>query len=283
MDNGSSDGTRELVERFKQDHGKHIRYMCESRHGLHWARHSGARAARGEILAYTDDDAVVSVGWLNRLLPVYQDPQIGAAGGPIMVQWRTPPPSWVPSLGSFGHLDYGRDFLKLSWPQTINGGNFSVRKDTLFEVGGFNPDTSVQDRLVGDGEVGLCRKLYAAGWKIAYVPNATVYHIQDGELITLSTMKHRYAQIGRFRSYTNYQARRQSRLQLLWNVTKTICIAARWKFRALWHVPKKDRAYYTREVNATAAMASTEYYLRLLVSKQFRQVVLREDWINDGY
>ena len=281
VDNGSTDGTSELVERLNEDGGKPIRYVYEAQPGLHWARHAGARAAQGDILAFTDDDAVVTSGWLAALSTAYDDPQVGAAGGPIHVRWRTSPPSWVPPLGTFGHLDYGPDYRELSWPRTINGGNFSVRKQALFEVGGFNPDTSVEDRLVGDGETGLCRKLYAAGWKIAYVPDALVYHIQDGAKITLSTMRHRYAQQARFRAYAGYKAQRQSTARLLRRTGRMLLQAADRKLRALKYWPAKDLAYYQHEVNAAAALASAEYYLRLAFSKRFRQVVLREDWIHD--
>src|SRR5262249_38101966 len=163
--------------------GKPIRYVYEKRPGLHWARHTGARAAQGTILAYTDDDAEATPNWLTGLAAAYEDPRIGAAGGPIQGRWRTPPPARAPPPRAFGQLDYGPDYQELSWPRTIYGGNFSVRKEALFAVGGFNPDTSVEDRLVGDGECGLCRKLYAAGWKIAYVPDALIYHVQEGAAI----------------------------------------------------------------------------------------------------
>jgi len=280
VDNGSTDGTRELVERLNQDGGKPIRYVYEARPGLHWARHAGTRAAQGEVLAFTDDDAVVTPGWLNGLVSAYDDPQVGAAGGPIHVRWRSQPPDWVAPLGTFGHLDYGPDYQELSWPNGINGGNFSVRKQALFQVGGFNPDTSVEDRLVGDGEVGLCRKLYSAGWKIAYVPHAVVYHVQDGATITLSTMRHRYAQQARFLAYADYKAHK-SIIRLLWRTGYILLRAAVRKLLALKHWPAKDQAYYRHEVNAAAALASAEYYLRLAFSKRFRQVVLREDWINE--
>lgn len=281
LDNGSTDGTRDLVERLNQDGGKPIRYVYESRRGLHWARHAGAEAAQGQILAYTDDDAVVTPKWLAELANAYQNPKLGAAGGPIHVRWRTPPPEWVLPLGTFGHLDYGPDYQELTWPQTINGGNFSVRKQALFEVGGFNPDTSVEDRLVGDGEVGLCRKLYAAGWKIVYVPYALVYHVQDGATITLSQMRHRYAQQARFHAYADYKAHRQPTVSLLCRASHILIWAVIRKVWALKHWPSKDPAYYRHEVKAAATLASAEYYLRLAFSEHFRQIVLREDWLNE--
>jgi cellulose synthase/poly-beta-1,6-N-acetylglucosamine synthase-like glycosyltransferase len=281
VDNGSTDGTAQLVKQLNHGVGKPIRYVYEARPGLHWARHAGARAARGDVLAFTDDDAVATPGWLVGLAAAYDDPHVGAAGGPIYVRWRTPPPAWVPPLGTFGHLDYGVEYQEPSWPRMINGGNFSVRKRALFEVGGFNPDTSVEDRLVGDGERGLCRKLYSAGWKIVYVPHALVYHVQDGATITLAKMRHRYAQQARFLAYADYKAKRQSTARLIRRTGRMLLWAADRKLRALKHWPAKDMTYYQHEVNTAAALASAEYYLHLAFSQRFRQIVLREDWINE--
>src|SRR5262245_32502899 len=91
VDNGSSDSTGPVVEHLNGRTGKSIRYIWEPRRGLHWARHAGVRAAEGEVLAFTDDDAVATPGWLGSLIKAYADPRVGAAGGPIQVRWKTPP------------------------------------------------------------------------------------------------------------------------------------------------------------------------------------------------
>ena len=281
VDNASTDDTRELVERLNQDGGKPIRYMYEPRPGLHWARHAGARAAQGEILAYTDDDGAPTPGWVAALAQAFAETDCAAVGGPVHVCWLSEPPWWATKLYGFAHLDYGSERLELKWPHTIYGPSFAVRKSFLFEVGGFNPDTSVLDRLVGDGEVGLCRKIYAAGGKIVYEPGALVYHQQDGMRLTLANMRHRLAQQARFCAYADYKAHHQSTVRLLRRTGRMLLWAADRKLQALKHWPAKELAYYQHEVNAAAALASAEYYLRLAFSERFRQIVLREDWIND--
>ena len=281
VDNGSTDGTRELVECLNQDGDKPIRYVYESRPGLHWARHAGARAAQGEILAYTDDDGAPTPGWVAALAQAFAETDCAAAGGPVHVRWLSEPPWWATQLYSFAYLDYGSERLDLTWPRTIYGPNFAVRKSALFEVGGFNPDTSVLDRLVGDGETGLCRKIYAVGGKIIYEPGALVYHQQEGAFLTLPNMRHRLAQRARFLAYADYKAQHPSTVQLLRRVASKLRQAADRKLWALRHWLAKDLAYYQHEVNTAAALASAEYYLRLAFSDHFRQMVLREDWIND--
>lgn len=281
VDNGSTDDTREVVERLSQERSKPIRYVYQPRRGLHWARHAGAAAARSEILAYTDDDGAPTSGWVAALAQAFVETDCAAAGGPVHVRWLSEPPWWATKVYTFAHIDYGPERLELTPPRATYGPSFAVRKSVLYDVGGFNPDTSVLDRLVGDGEVGLCRKIYAAGGKIVYEPGAIVYHQQDGASLTLSNMRHRLAQQGRFTAYADYKARRQSTIQLLECAGLMLLRATVHKLRGIQHWPVKDLAFYRHEVNSAAALASVGYYLRLTFSKRFRQIVLREDWINE--
>ncbi|MBM4201407.1 MAG: glycosyltransferase family 2 protein, partial [Gammaproteobacteria bacterium] len=70
VDNAPSDtGTAELVK------GRYpgVRYVCEPRPGLDWARNRAILEARGEILAYTDDDVVVDPLWVKSLAQVFAE------------------------------------------------------------------------------------------------------------------------------------------------------------------------------------------------------------------
>jgi GT2 family glycosyltransferase len=64
--------------------GLPVRYVYEPRVGIATAKNTGIRAASGEILAFTDDDAVVDPQWLGRIERAFnRDPQIGIVGGAI--------------------------------------------------------------------------------------------------------------------------------------------------------------------------------------------------------
>ena len=93
VDNGSTDKTAQLVQELNRDGGKPIRYVHESRPGLHWARHAGPKRPRAKFTAYTDDDAVVTPVWLHGLKSAYRRIACRAAGGPIHVRWRSQPPA----------------------------------------------------------------------------------------------------------------------------------------------------------------------------------------------
>ena len=159
MDNASTDDIPAVVEEVNRSSSRTVRYIRESLLGLHYARHAGARAARAPILAFTDDDAVCSPDWLRQLLAAFDNPRVGCVGGKILPRWEVNPPRWILRYpGALGLLDRGDAFRELAWPEDIYGGNFSVRREVLFSLGGSNPET-FGPRWLGDGETGLLRIL----------------------------------------------------------------------------------------------------------------------------
>src|ERR1041384_8686802 len=67
VDNNSKDATREVVKEFCRRAPDRARHLFESQQGLSNARNAGIREARGEILAFTDDDVTVRPHWLPSL------------------------------------------------------------------------------------------------------------------------------------------------------------------------------------------------------------------------
>jgi glucosyl-dolichyl phosphate glucuronosyltransferase len=64
--------------------------------GLSGARNSGLHTARGEVIAFLDDDAMAAPDWLERLAAAYSDPNTLGVGGEIVPAWRGPRPDWFP-------------------------------------------------------------------------------------------------------------------------------------------------------------------------------------------
>jgi hypothetical protein len=83
VDNNSSSYARRAIEKFEANYP--IRYLCCDRPGVAPARNMAARAAQGEIIAFIDDDACVTAGWLEHLERAFlRDPHIGLASGTIL-------------------------------------------------------------------------------------------------------------------------------------------------------------------------------------------------------
>jgi glycosyltransferase involved in cell wall biosynthesis len=132
--------------------------------------------ARGEILAFIDDDAFPSGDWLNRALARFEDPEIAAVGGPGL----TPPDSRFRERtgGAFYESYFGSAHLRArfrpvggvrpvdDWPAF----NFFVRREALAAVGGW------QSSFYGGEDTKLCLALRDAGFRIVYDPDVLVYH-----------------------------------------------------------------------------------------------------------
>ncbi|MGF1520707.1 MAG: glycosyltransferase family 2 protein [Leptolyngbyaceae cyanobacterium] len=181
VDNASTDTTRAVVEA-RLPHPR-LHYVYEATLGLSVARNAGAKAAQGQILAYLDDDAEASNGWLAALWHIYEtDQQVAIAGGKVTLIW--PPdrtaPNWLSNSmsGSLGAYDLGNEVVYITQPGlTPRGLNYSIRADFLESIGGFDPNLGrVGKNLLSNEELYMTEKALEMGFKVAYLPDALVAH-----------------------------------------------------------------------------------------------------------
>ena len=64
VDNNSADSPRQVVESYSQ-RDRRIRYVLETKQGVAYGRNAGIAVARGEYIAFCDDDVVVRPDWLR--------------------------------------------------------------------------------------------------------------------------------------------------------------------------------------------------------------------------
>ncbi len=181
VDNASTDGTAEIVKSRLDDSKVH--YVLESTLGLSVARNTGAEAAKGQILAYLDDDAEASVGWLAALAAVFEkEERVAIAGGKVTLIWppEAHPPKWLSDdlSNGLGAYDLGNKLIYIQNPAlTPRGLNYAVRKPFLEEVGGFDTHLGrVGTNLLSNEEQQMTRLALARDWKVAYVPEALAAH-----------------------------------------------------------------------------------------------------------
>jgi glycosyltransferase involved in cell wall biosynthesis len=181
VDNASTDQTRTVVES-RLPHPQ-LQYVYESTLGLSAARNAGAQVAQGEILAYLDDDAEASRGWLVELMEIYeQNPQVAIAGGRVTLIWpeNQTPPKWlsVNMTGNLGAYDLGDEITYITQPGlTPRGLNYSIKADFLDKIGGFDVNLGrVGKNLLSNEELYMTEKALQMGYQVAYLPKALVAH-----------------------------------------------------------------------------------------------------------
>lgn len=195
VDNASTDDTASAVNRIIGLRGAQIHYVYENRLGLSYARNAGIAAARGDIIAFMDDDAWAAPEWLAALLRTYQENLAACAvGGRTLLDWEVPRPDWLDDglLPYLGFIDWGNEVRQLEWPEYIAGENCSFKRQTLEELGWFS--TALGRRgaaLLAAEETELQLRLHRAGKAVFYQPAAVVYHAVSESRVTKSSLRKR--------------------------------------------------------------------------------------------
>ena len=170
----STDNSQDVIEAW----GSALRSARCPVANLSVSRNIGICMARGDIVAFIDDDAIPEPEWLAQLAAAYDGPLVGAAGGLVFDQTgysyqyeyatatRLANAEWR-SGASAGHLCFPRSF---EFPY-LQGTNASFRRSALLAVGGF--DEEIEYYL---DETELCCRLVDAGYLIRQLPHAYVHH-----------------------------------------------------------------------------------------------------------
>ncbi|MGW5617840.1 glycosyltransferase [Streptomyces sp. NPDC003877] len=187
VDNAPVTGeTRELIER---KYAERVRYVCEPVPGLAVAHNTGLAAARGEVVAFTDDDVVADPRWLTELTaPFAADPRLGCSTGLILpARLTTPAQVLLESHGGFAKGFTPRTYDPADppgdeplFPFTAgrfgSGANMAFRTEVLRAVGGFDPATGAGTAARGGDDLYGFVRVLAAGHRLRYTPYALVWH-----------------------------------------------------------------------------------------------------------
>jgi glucosyl-dolichyl phosphate glucuronosyltransferase len=183
VDNHSSDGTRDLVERLAHESGGCVRYLHEGRVGVSHGRNTGIQASSAPIIAFTDDDNVVDRRWIATVKMLMDEhPDVAAVGGKIVPEWKSTVPPWLDRKhwSPLAILDYGDERFHTSArdPRCLLTANLAFRRWVFDAIGLFSP----QFQRCQDHE--LLVRLWRAGLTALYAPELVVYAPVDPDRLT---------------------------------------------------------------------------------------------------
>lgn len=166
VDDASSDDSLQVAARFP------VKTISLKTHKqVSYCRNLAVQGAKGEILAFIDSDCVADPLWLQELIPVFGDPDVGAVGGMVDSYFEDKRLDRYEKVKSslqvatwFKRSDETERFFY------VPSCNLLIRRNLFLNLGGFREDLHVGE------DVDLCWRLQNHGEALEYRPVGMVYH-----------------------------------------------------------------------------------------------------------
>lgn len=170
ISDGATDGTAEAVRSHKTPYA--LRFVEQQNQGPSVARNNGARLATAPLLVYVDDDIEPVPAFLEEHVRAHTEDETLVLIGPQSGPRNEPMPHWIAWEHAMLQKQYA-NFISGVWetgPNNLYSGNFSVRREHLLAVGGFNEKFTRQE----DVELGF--RLAQRGLHFRFAPHADGIH-----------------------------------------------------------------------------------------------------------
>ena len=185
-----------VAEEFRRAQSDHFRHIEEPVPGKCRAQNKTIHQACGDVLAFFDDDVVVTPDWLLVAGCHFRETSDEAMQGTVLI----PPEcqdneAFLRAHHKFKTINFARYSRKLKNSKTLTGGNMAVRREVFSRSGYFNEDLGPGRSDISE-YVEFAGCLVRSGGVIGYEPEASVYHEVDWNRLTEEFFRARHRQQG---------------------------------------------------------------------------------------
>jgi GT2 family glycosyltransferase len=195
VDSASLPPVRELVAEFR-DRIPLLDYVYLAEPGLSIARNAGLAAARSNLIAFIDDDAVPAPDWADRIVAGFADERVACVGGSCLPAFERPRPPWMSDrlLALAGVSSFGGVAHPVTRSEEFPfGANIAFRRGPIDEVGGFDPDLGRRgSTLLSGEEYAVVTRLLENGQLVRIEPSAVVHHTVTAERLQAAYYRRRF-------------------------------------------------------------------------------------------
>ncbi|MEQ9112572.1 MAG: glycosyltransferase family 2 protein [Rhodospirillaceae bacterium] len=187
VDNGSTDGTASFVSQVTRSFNVPVKLIREEKPGLSFARNTGVKFARGDVIVFSDDDVNFAEYWIEAISDAFSDASVSGMAGRIIPLLPPSTPDWLEKYlcheigGPTARYDFGElggNIKVVAENVPPFGANCAVRKDLIIEYGMFRTDLGWGPSMVPSEETNLFGRMMA-DHLFVYQPSATVFHRID--------------------------------------------------------------------------------------------------------
>ncbi len=175
VDSSDNYETRDLLASWPAIHYLSI---WDGRNNMPKARNLGLSHARGDIVAFIDDDSMVFPDWLENIVSGYAGDMIGGVGGRILDNFIKVDPndSRIGKVFPDGTVvqNFSRAIGDPFFVEWFGGCNMSFRRSILNDLGGFDPKYGGSNSFE---DVDMSTRVRKAGYQLILIPSAVVDHI----------------------------------------------------------------------------------------------------------
>jgi glycosyltransferase involved in cell wall biosynthesis len=207
VDNASTDDTSAVIKKWKETCGFPVQALYEPKKGVSAARNCALRAAKGELLAFTDDDCRLSENYvLDALRHDGADTQLVLRGGRVELGDPTDLPITIQTYNKtrYWHRpENAKKYVHLGGGMVV-GCNMTMRHALAKSIGLFDENLGPGTDIPAGEDTDYIYRAYLADVKIEYVPDMTIFHYHGRKKTTEAEILLRNYVLGAGALYAKY-------------------------------------------------------------------------------